>query len=79
MLGEKGGFGSQLSESVLNRQMHPLYKTTTRLCPCQQSLPLQPRLVCVYIFLSAKNIPSALSNGRGGGRERKTEIKQEGE
>lgn len=35
--------------------------------------------MCVYIFLSAKNVPSALSNGRGGGREKKTEIKQEGE
>lgn len=25
---KKGDFGSQLSESILNRQMHPLYKTT---------------------------------------------------
>lgn len=31
--------------------MHLLYKTTTRLCPCQQPLPLQPRLVCVFFFL----------------------------
>lgn len=75
--GGKGGLWQP--ESILNRQMHPLYKTTTRLCPCQQPLPLQPRLERVYLFLSAKNVPAALSNGQGGGREKKTEIKQKEE
>lgn len=28
------------------------------------------------LFLSAKNVPSALSNGQGVGREKKTEMKQ---
>lgn len=72
-----GGFASP-SQSSIDKCI-PYIKQQTRLCPCQQPFPLQPRLECVYIFLSAKNVPSALSNGRGGGREKKTEIKQEGE